>query len=68
MTSDEERAIVLAQNEALPYMHRSLRRCYVCLRAVGDCADPESCRRERASYAERHWTAAVNALERTTTG
>lgn len=64
MTSDEERAIVLAQNAALPYMHRDLRRCYVCLRSVGDCADPERCRSERASYAERHWTAAVEQLER----
>lgn len=60
MTTDEQRDIVLRQNDALPRAERpSLRRCCICLRSIGDCAKPDDCRAQFAQWAERKWTDAL---------
>lgn len=57
VTSDEERDIVLRQNDALPPDYRrSLRRCPICLN-TGGCPSPSICRLELAEWAKRKWTA-----------
>lgn len=59
-TTDEERDIVLRQNEALPSARfQRLRRCCICLQA--SCADQAACRAEFAQWAERKWDTAVRA-------
>ena len=66
MTSDLEREVVLAQNDALrerfrwgvPDTFQKLRRCCICLQA--SCADQAACRAEFATWAERKWNDAVD--------
>lgn len=64
-TSDEERDLVLRQNEMLrgaeqgakgPHFQR-LRRCCICL--MSSCADLSACRSEFARWAEKKWDTAI---------
>jgi hypothetical protein len=65
VTSDLEREVVLAQNDALrerfrtsrPEVFQKLRRCCICLRS--SCGNPEPCRAEFAEWTQKKWDAAV---------
>jgi hypothetical protein len=64
-TTDEEREVILAQNDQLrnrfrisrPETFQRLRRCCICLQA--SCADQGACRAEFAAWATAKWDTAV---------